>query len=91
MGGTGSASEHEEQPAFMPDKYESGTPNTPGIAGLLAGVRFIEARGIAAIREHEMGLAAGLRTELASIPGVHVHGPEDPRHTIPSYRSLWMA
>jgi len=82
MGGTGSASEHEEQPAFMPDKYESGTPNTPGLAGLLSGVRFIEARGIASIRAHEMGLAAELRATLETIPGVHVHGPEDPEHTI---------
>jgi selenocysteine lyase/cysteine desulfurase len=82
MGGTGSASEHEEQPAFMPDKYESGTPNTLGIAGLLEGVRFIEDRGIAAIRAQEMALAAELRAALSSIPGVRVHGPEDPRHTI---------
>jgi cysteine desulfurase family protein len=82
MGGTGSASEHEEQPAFMPDKYESGTPNTPGIAGLMAGVRFIEARGITAIRTYEMGLAAELRAALSSIPGVHAHGPENPEHTI---------
>jgi cysteine desulfurase family protein len=81
-GGTGSASELEEQPAFMPDKYESGTPNTPGIAGLLAGVRFIRENGIDSIRAHELDLVAELRTELASIPGVHVHGPENPQQTI---------
>jgi cysteine desulfurase family protein len=81
-GGTGSASEHEEQPAFMPDRYESGTPNTPGIAGLLAGVRFIEARGIAALRASEKALAARLRTGLASIRGVSVHGPDDPDRTV---------
>jgi cysteine desulfurase / selenocysteine lyase len=82
MGGTGSASEHEEQPAFMPDKYEAGTPNTPGLAGLLAGVGFISERGIDAIRAFEMGLTARLKDGLSSIPGVHVHGPEDPQHTI---------
>lgn len=41
FGGTGSLSESVEQPAFMPDALESGTPNTPGIAGLLAGVQCI--------------------------------------------------
>jgi cysteine desulfurase family protein len=82
MGGTGSASEHEEQPVFMPDKFESGTPNTPGIAGLLNGVRFLESRGIGSVREHEMGLAARLRSALTSIPGVRIYGPEDPGQTI---------
>jgi selenocysteine lyase/cysteine desulfurase len=82
MGGTGSDSEHEEQPAFMPDKYESGTPNTPGLAGLLSGLRFILARGIDSIRAHEMSLTAELRAALATMPGIHVYGPEDPQHTI---------
>jgi len=40
--GTGSLSAETRQPEFLPDKYESGTPNTPGIAGLGAGVDFIE-------------------------------------------------
>ena len=82
MGGTGSASEHEEQPVFMPDKFEAGTPNTPGIAGLLEGVRFLESRGIGPVREYEMGLAAQLRSALTSIPGVRIYGPEDPGRTI---------
>ncbi len=46
MGGTGSRSEFERQPDFMPDKYESGTPNTIGLAGLGAGVRFVLAEGM---------------------------------------------
>ena len=82
MGGTGSASELEEQPVFMPDKFESGTPNTPGIAGLLEGVRFLESRGIGPVREYEMGLAARLRSALSAIPGVRIYGPEDPAQTI---------
>jgi selenocysteine lyase/cysteine desulfurase len=82
-GGTGSASEHEIQPGFLPDKYESGTPNTPGIAGLLAGVRFIASRGIAAIRAHETSLARDLIDGLISIPGVLVFGNCDPMHSIP--------
>ena len=80
-GGTGSASELEIQPYFMPDKYESGTPNTPGIAGLLAGVRFIRAREVDAVRAREMDLAGELRNGLASIPDVRVYG--DPMNSIP--------
>jgi cysteine desulfurase family protein len=82
-GGTGSASEHEIQPGFLPDKYEAGTPNTPGIAGLLAGVRFIASRGIDAIRAHETGIARDLIDGLISIPGVLVFGNGDPMHSIP--------
>lgn len=54
MGGTGSRSEFEEQPDFMPDKYESGTPNTVGFAGLGAGVEFLRKQGIDAIRKKEI-------------------------------------
>ncbi len=82
MGGTGSASEHEEQPLFMPDKYESGTPNTVGIAGLLEGLRFVSSRGVPSIRKHEMGLLARLTEGLAGIPGVRVHGLTDPGRKI---------
>lgn len=78
MGGTGSASEREEQPGFMPDKYESGTPNTVGVAGLLEGMRFVRDRGIRAIREQEMDLAVELAHELKTIPGVRVYGPGEP-------------
>ncbi len=75
MGGTGSASEREEQPSFMPDKYESGTPNTPGIAGLLAGMRFVASLGVHAIRAQEMRLVGTLRDGLRSVPGVKLYGP----------------
>ncbi|MBI4536790.1 MAG: aminotransferase class V-fold PLP-dependent enzyme [candidate division NC10 bacterium] len=76
-GGTGSHSEYEEQPDFLPDKYESGTPNGPGIAGLGAGVGFVLSRGIEAIRAHESSLTALLLDGLAAIPGVTVHGPTE--------------
>jgi len=82
MGGTGSASEREEQPLFMPDKYESGTPNTPGIAGLLAGIDFVASQGVERIREHEMTLARRLMEGLAAIEGIRVIGPRDPYHRI---------
>ena len=48
-GGTGSLSESMNQPDFLPDAQESGTPNVPGIAGLAAGIRFVRSVGAAHI------------------------------------------
>jgi len=56
FGGTGSNSEKQEQPSFLPDKYESGTLNAIGLAGLEAGVRYVINRGVEKIREHEKTL-----------------------------------
>ena len=50
-GGTGSLSESLIQPNFLPDKFESGTLNTPGIAGLLEGINYVNSIGIDYIRE----------------------------------------
>jgi len=74
-GGTGSRSEFELQPDFLPDRYESGTSNGMGIAGLGAGVRFVRERGIEMLRSHEMELTTQLVEGLGSIPGVKVYGP----------------
>ncbi len=76
-GGTGSRSESEEQPDDLPDKFESGTPNGVGIAGLGAGVRFVMERGISNIRAHEVALTRTLIEGLQNIPGVVVHGVRD--------------
>lgn len=76
-GGTGSRSESEEQPDDLPDKFESGTPNGVGIAGLGAGARFVMERGIANIRAHEAELTRALIEGLRAIPGVVVHGTRD--------------
>jgi selenocysteine lyase/cysteine desulfurase len=78
-GGTGSRSELEEQPDFLPDMCESGTLNTVGIAGLLAGVRFVLERGVDEIRRHEVELTQRLIGGLTAIPGVTVHGGHDAR------------
>ena len=75
MGGTGSRSEFERQPDFMPDKYESGTPNTIGIAGLGAGVRFVLAEGVETIRNKEKSLTDKFLQGLASLQGITVYGP----------------
>jgi cysteine desulfurase family protein len=82
QGGTGSRSESQEQPDFMPDKYESGTPNTVGIAGLGAGVRFCLNQGIAQIRAKEEGLTSMLIEGLGSIPGILVHGCGDAKKQV---------
>ncbi len=84
-GGTGSHSEHEEQPDFLPDMYESGTLNAVGLAGLEASVRWVLERGVDAIRAHEVELARRLMSGLRDIPstgsgrrpGVTVYGGMD--------------
>lgn len=77
QGGTGSHSEFEQQPDFLPDKYESGTSNAVGLAGLGAGVRFVLETGVHRIRRHEMELTQHLLEGLASIQNVTVYGPQD--------------
>jgi len=78
MGGTGSRSEFEEQPDFMPDKYESGTPNTIGCAGLCAGVEFVLGQSVEVIREKEMILTTRFCRQLQALrEQVIVYGPAD--------------
>ncbi|NLV32822.1 MAG: aminotransferase class V-fold PLP-dependent enzyme [Acidobacteria bacterium] len=77
-GGTGSRSEHEIQPEDFPDKFESGTLNGPGIAGLGAGIRWVLDRGIDALRARELELARALAEGIRNIAGVAVYGPENP-------------
>jgi cysteine desulfurase/selenocysteine lyase len=76
-GGTGSRSEHEEQPQFLPDKCESGTPNVVGLAGLVAGIQFVQETGLEIIRAHEVSLAQRLISGLQDIVGVTVYGSLD--------------
>jgi cysteine desulfurase family protein len=76
QGGTGSRSEFEEQPDFLPDCFESGTPNGVGLAGLLAGVHFVLRKGVEQIRQYEMTLIKKLIMGLTKIPQVKVYGPE---------------
>jgi cysteine desulfurase family protein len=74
-GGTGSRSEQEDQPDFLPDLCESGTPNTVGLAGLLAGLEFVMKVGVEKIRLHEKQLTENLLLGLRKIRGVTVYGP----------------
>jgi selenocysteine lyase/cysteine desulfurase len=61
----------------MPERLESGTLNTPGIAGLGAGARFIVAEGIEKIRAHETKLVASIINGLAGIKGIRIIGSVD--------------
>jgi len=78
LGGTGSQSEREIQPEYLPDKFESGTPNIVGIAGLQAGIKWITERGIDAIRSHEMEITGILMNSLGDIAGIKLYGTLDP-------------
>jgi len=69
-GGTGVASESETQPEVLPNKYESGTLNSQGIAGLGAGVKFIIENGQPELAEKEDRLTRKLIEGLSSIPGL---------------------
>lgn len=75
-GGTGSLSEKDEQPDFMPDKFMSGTTNTPGIFGLLRGVEFVSKTGLKNIKNKERELLEILTEGLMAIDGISIFGPE---------------
>ena len=87
FGGTGSRSEDEQQPEFMPDRYESGTPNTSGIAGLKAGLEFIEEVGLDTVIAHEEELTDIIHCGLKKIPGLSIVGqrPDDMQLPLTSF------
>jgi cysteine desulfurase family protein len=75
QGGTGSNSADEHQPATLPDKYESGNHNGPGLYGLEAGLRFLEDRTLEAIMAAEQRLTSQLVQGLKQINGIGIPGP----------------
>ncbi|MCX7966398.1 MAG: aminotransferase class V-fold PLP-dependent enzyme [Syntrophorhabdaceae bacterium] len=77
QGGTGSRSEFEEHPDFMPDRFESGTPNTIGLAGLCASVKYIDRMGIENIREKELKLTKLFLEGISSMKDIRVFGVDD--------------
>ena len=76
-GGTGSASDSEYLPDYLPDRFESGTPNLPGIYGWEAALRYVEEIGVEALREHEMSLCLRFLDGLESIEGVNLCGTKE--------------
>jgi cysteine desulfurase family protein len=75
QGGTGTQSEEDVQPESLPDKYESGNHNAPGLVGLEAAATWLLERGVDSVHEHTRGLARQLLDGLADIPGLRVFGP----------------
>jgi len=78
-GGTGSLSIQQNMPDFLPDRLEAGTHNMPGIAGLLAGVRYVKRRGLNKILDHEKELTRLAIRGLESVPGLRVYASPELR------------
>jgi cysteine desulfurase family protein len=76
QGGTGSQSEAIEQPLVRPDRYEAGTQNTVGIAGLNEGVKFVLQQTVEAIHEKEWSFTQRLMEGLREVEGIHLLGPD---------------
>ena len=82
-GGTGSVSHTEEVPTFLPDRFEPGTLNLPGIAGLRAGLLWLERTGIANVRAHEAALTARFLERLTPLEAeglIRIIGRRDTEH-----------
>ena len=82
-GGTGSVSHTEEMPRFLPDKFEPGTPNLPGLMGLRAGLLFLRETGLAAVRAHELALTGQFLRGLAPLEAagrLRILGRKDTEH-----------
>lgn len=77
-GGTGGDSRRRRMPRAMPDRLEAGTGNSPGIAGLLAGCRYLARQGPRTIHAREMALKARLYDGLSRVRGVTVLSPPGP-------------
>ena len=82
FGGTGSASESELQPDFLPDKLESGTLNAIGLAGLGAAMTDLTDFGIDKVLPHEQKLLRRFRDGLLELPKIVVYGPADPVESV---------
>lgn len=80
QGGTGSFSSDRKQPAILPDRYESGTPNLPGIAGLNEGIKFVMKKTERGIERQETRLAVRLYNKLKNIPGVVLYTDSPEAH-----------
>ncbi len=76
-GGTGGDSSSETQPREFPYYLEGGTPNVLGVAGLAAGLKYVQEQGLDKIREHEVALTERLRRRLDEIDGYEIFGHKD--------------
>lgn len=81
-GGTGSVSEEPRQPDFMPDRYESGSHNAIGIAGLGAGIEWILEKGIETLHAHDLDLVRTFIDGVSNIEGLTYFGPQGVRSRV---------
>jgi selenocysteine lyase/cysteine desulfurase len=81
-GGTGGDSSSETQPRELPYFLEGGTPNVLGVAGLSAGIKYVQEQGLNRIREHEVGLVERLWRRLDELGGCEVLGHRDPARRV---------
>ncbi len=75
-GGTGSVSDRDTQPEFMPDRFETGSHNAPGIAGLSEGVQWILDQGIEAVAAHQRALCEAFIAAVTAVRGLEYFGPQ---------------
>lgn len=81
-GGTGSVSDSEYLPAYLPDRFESGTMNLPGIYGWEAAMSYISERGIDSLRAHESQLTKRFLAGIREIPRLRLCGPADTENRV---------
>jgi cysteine desulfurase family protein len=84
-GGTGSRSDLAVQPDFLPDRFEPGAHNGPGLAGLLAAVRFLEETGIERIAARKRAISRVFLDGIRRLPGCRLHGPADEARRVPIF------
>ncbi|MEX0793258.1 MAG: aminotransferase class V-fold PLP-dependent enzyme [Pirellulaceae bacterium] len=82
QGGTGSASDKAEQPTELPQKFESGNSNVPGILGLRAAVQYIREETISALQRQQTELIGQLLAGLGPMDSIHVHGGAANEHRV---------
>ncbi|NLL42124.1 MAG: aminotransferase class V-fold PLP-dependent enzyme [Firmicutes bacterium] len=83
MGGSGIQTFSKTHPIQMPEALEAGTLNVPGIAGLLAGIRYLQEKGLDKLRQEEEELTNYFYAEVRKMPGVEVYGDFDAQHRCP--------
>jgi selenocysteine lyase/cysteine desulfurase len=81
-GGTGSVSEDDRQPDFLPDKYEPGSHNAIGIIGLSEGIKYIAERTVEKLAEHDLDLVCTFLEGISNVDGITFFGPQGVRNRI---------
>ena len=81
-GGTGSISEQPVQPEFLPDKYEPGSHNAIGIAGLAEGVKWVAGQTVAKLHEHDLDLVRTFIDGVSDVDGLTYYGPQGVRNRL---------